>query len=92
MPEDSTQNEPAQEDSSVTDGVQGQMADPFGSTEDRNQAEQRQPAESQGTQPGSEPGENAAVQTDRETVVLLAASLVCLLVGLAAVFLYPRKH
>lgn len=92
MPEDSTQNEPAQEDSSVTDGVQGQMADPFGSTEDRSQAEQRQPAESQGTQPGSEPGENAAVQTDRETVVLLAASLVCLLVGLAAVFLYPRKH
>ena len=96
MPEGSSQTqqteEPMQEDSSVTDEAQGQMTDPFGGTEDRNQAEQRQPAESQGTQPGSEPGENAAVQTDRETVVLLAASLVCLLVGLAAVFLYPRKH
>ena len=81
-----------QEDNNVTDGAQGQMSDPFGGTGNRNQAGQGQPVESQGTQPGSEPGEDAAVQTDRETVLLLAASLICLLIGLIAVFLYPRKH
>ena len=92
-PEGGTQNEPAQEDSSVTDGVQGQVTDPFGGTEDRNQAEQRQPAESEGgTPPGNNPGEDAAVQAERETAILLAASLVCLLIGLTAVCLYPRKH
>ena len=68
------------------------MNDPFGDTDNRSQTGQSQPAESQGTQPGNEPGENAAVQTDRETAVLLAASLVCLLIGLAAVSLYPRRH
>ena len=92
-PEDSTQTqqteEPMQEGSNVTDGAQGQMTDSFGN---RNQAGQGQPAEAQGTQPGSNPEEDSAVQTERETAILLAASLVCLLIGLTAVFLYPRKH
>ena len=92
-PEDSTQTqqteEPMQEGSSITDGAQGQMTDSFGN---RNQAGQGQPAEAQGTQPGSNPEEDTAVQAERETAILLAASLVCLLIGLTAVFLYPRKH
>ena len=91
--EDSTQTlqteEPMQEGSNVTDGAQGQMTDSFGN---RNQAGQGQPAEAQGTQPGSNPEEDSAVQAERETAILLAASLVCLLIGLTAVFLYPRKH
>lgn len=91
--EDSTQTlqteEPMQEGSNVTDGAQGQMTDSFGN---RNQAGQGQPAEAQGTQPGSNPEEDPAVQAERETAILLAASLVCLLIGLTAVFLYPRKH
>lgn len=91
--EDSTQTqqteEPMQEGSNVTDGAQGQMTDSFGN---RNQAGQGQPAEAQGTQPGSNPEEDTAVQAERETAILLAASLVCLLIGLTAVFLYPRKH
>ena len=92
-PEDSTQTlqteEPMQEGSNITDGAQGQMTDSFGN---RNQAGQGQPAEAQGTPPGSNPEEDSAVQTERETAILLAASLVCLLIGLTAVFLYPRKH
>lgn len=91
--EDSTQTlqteEPMQEGSNVTDGAQGQMTDSFGN---RNQAGQGQPAEAQGTQPGSNPEGDSAVQAERETAILLAASLVCLLIGLTAVFLYPRKH
>ena len=91
--EDSTQTqqteEPIQEGSNVTDGAQGQMTDSFGN---RNQAGQGQPAEAQGAQPGSNPEEDSAVQAERETAILLAASLVCLLIGLTAVFLYPRKH
>ena len=91
--EDSTQTlqteEPMQEGSNVTDGAQGQMTDSFGNW---NQAGQGQPAEAQGTQPGSNPEEDPAVQAERETAILLAASLVCLLIGLTAVFLYPRKH
>ena len=91
--EDSTQTlqteEPMQEGSNVTDGAQGQMTDSFGN---RNQAGQGQPAEAQGTQPGSNPEEDSAVQAERETAILLAASLVCLLIGLTAVFLYPPKH
>lgn len=97
IPEGSTQTqqteEPIQEDSSVTDEAQGQRTDPFGGTEDRNQAGQGQPAESEGgTPPGNNPGEEGAVQTERETAALLATSLLCLLIGLAAVCLYPRKH
>ena len=92
-PEDSSQTqqteEPMQEGSNITDGAQGQMTDSFGN---RNQAGQGQPAEAQGTQPGSNPEEDSAVQAERETAILLAASLVCLLIGLTAVFLYPRKH
>ena len=95
-PEGSSQtqggDEPAQEDSGVADGAQDQMTDPSDGTDARNQAGQRQPAESQETQPGNNPGEETAVPAERETAVLLAASLICLLIGLAAVFLYPRKH
>ncbi len=95
-PEGSTQaqqaEEPAQENSNVTEGTQGQMTNPFGGTDNWNQDGQSQLTESEGTQPGSNPEEETAVQAERETAVLLAASLACLLIGLIAIFLYPRKH
>ena len=95
-PEGDTQaqgsDQPAQADGGAAGGAQGQMTAPSGGTDDRSQAEQRQQAASEGTQPGGNPGEETAVPVDWETAVLLAASLVCLLIGLAAVFLYPRKH
>lgn len=96
MPEDGTQTqqteEPAREDSGVTDGAQGQTADPFGGADGQNQNGQRQPADFEGAQQGSAPAGAGTVQAERETAVLLAASLVCLLIGLAVVCFYPRKH
>ena len=95
-PEDSAQapedGEPTLEDSRVADGAQGQMTDPSGGTDNRNQAGQGQPTQSEGTQPGGSPEDETAVSAERETEILLAASLLCLLIGLAAVSLYPRKH
>ena len=88
-PED---GEPTLEDSRVADGAQGQMTDPSGGTDNRNQAGQGQPTQSEGTQPGGSPEDETAVSAERETEILLAASLLCLLIGLAAVSLYPRKH
>ena len=79
---------PQQEDNSPTDGAQGQMTDPF-DTDSWDQAGQRQPT---GTQPGNDFEGETAIQNEQETAILLAASLVCLLIGMAAVFLYPRKH
>ena len=88
MPEDSTQTQrsdgPAREYGSVTDGAQEREPSSSGDAGSQNQAWQRQP--------GSSPGEEADIHTDRETMVLLAASLACLPIGLAVVFLYPRKH
>ena len=88
MPEDSTQTQRsdglAREYGSVTDGAQEQEPSSSGDAGGQNQAWQRQP--------GSSPGEEADIHTERENMVLLAASLACLPIGLAVVFLYPRKH
>ena len=83
---------PGQENSGVTDGAQGQETDPLEGTDNQNQDGQRQSAQSGGAQPENRLREESAAQAEGETAVLLAASLVCLLLGLAAAFLYPQKH